>query len=175
MGRIQFPKIQWIAWIYMLILGCLLLHGCGADEEARDDYYTELQNLVFYGKREIPLEITPNVSQPAIAWRTTGLKYVVVTIFDAKIDLKIDQIANPQDALWTWNTGLGHGREGNISFSDGFDVQNGYIRSTTTPLRPGIYYVAAWGYDENYKLIASSKEYQYVYSPNKEVESNENN
>jgi len=170
MGEIQLLKIPRAVWIYMLILGCIFLCGCGSEEESaadrwNGDYYTELQNLVFYGTWEIPLEITPNVSQPAIAWNTTGLKYVVITIFDSKVDIKAGRIANPQDAVWTWNTGLGRGREGNISFSDGFDMRNGEIQSTTTPLRAGIYYIAAWGYDENYKLIRSSKEYQYVYSP----------
>jgi hypothetical protein len=172
MEKMQLLTISRLAWIYMLILGFLLLHGCGGEEEGvstlgrkADDYYTELQNLVFYGRYEISLEITPNVSQPAFAWRTTGLKYVVITIFDSKIDIKAGRIANPQDAVWTWNTGLGRGREGNISFSDGADVRNGEIQNTATPLRVGVYYIAAWGYDENYTLTHSSKEYQYVYSP----------
>jgi hypothetical protein len=169
MEKMQLLKIPRAAWVYMLILGCLFLYGCGAEEESASersgDYYTELQNLVFYGSYEISLEITPNVSQPAFAWRTTGLKYVVITIFDSKIDIKAGRIANPQDAVWTWNTGLGRGREGNISFSDGADVRNGEIQNTATPLRVGVYYIAAWGYDENYTLTHSSKEYQYVYSP----------
>ena len=179
MGKMQLLTISRAVWIYgktkssvascMLILGCLFLHGCGGEMEEGaemryDDYYTELQNLVFYGTYEISLEITPNVSQPAFAWRTTGLKYVVITIFDSKIDIKAGQIANPQDAVWTWNTGLGRGREGNVSFSDGADVRNGEIQNTTTPLRAGIYYIAAWGYDENYTLTHSSKEYQYIHS-----------
>ena len=165
-------RLRWFSAVAfcMLILGCIFLYGCGGGEESaterwNGDYYTELQNLVFYGTWEIPLEITPNVSQPAIAWNTTGLKYVVITIFDSKVDIKAERIANPQDAVWTWNTGLGRGREGNISFSDGFDMRNGEIQNTTTPLRAGIYYIAAWGYDENYRLTRSSKEYQYVYSP----------
>jgi len=160
-------------WISMLILGCFFLYGCaggdaesmGADEEY---YYSKIQNLLFYGTREISLEITPNVSNPSFAWYTTGLKYVVVTIFNSKIDLKENRIANPEDAVWTWNSGLGKGREGNVSFSDGrnvVDVVNGDILKTAppSPLAPGTYYIAAWGYDEYYNLTHSSKEYQYAY------------
>ena len=156
-------------WMSALILGCFLLFGCaeGDAELAADEsgkyYYPQIQNLIFYGTWELPLEITPNVSNPSFAWDATGLKYVVVTIFKAKIDLKGNEIANPEDAVWTWNTGLGKGREGNISFSDGRDMVNGEIQKTSTPspLPSGTYYIAAWGYDDYYNLTYSSKEYQY--------------
>ena len=87
----------------------------------------------------------------------------VITIFSSKIDLKDNRIANPQDAVWTWNTGMGRGRDGNISFSDGRDMRNGEIQKTATPLSPGTYYIAAWAYDGKYNLIRSSKEYLYEY------------
>ena len=155
-------------WITLLILNCFLC-GCGSEDyagmESDEYYYPEIQNVLFYGRGGLSLEITPNVDQPSIAWRATGLKYVVVTIFKSKIDLKGDQIANPQDAIWTWNTGLGRGREGNIGFSDGVDMSNGAFLTTTTPLSPETYYIAAWAYDSNYELILSSKEYQYEYTP----------
>ena len=157
-----------VTCISMLILGCFFLYGCGADEAAEGewaDYYPEIQNLVFYRTNEIPLEITPNVSQPAFAWNATGLEYIVITIFNSKIDLKTGRIANSEDAVWTWNTGLGQGREGNISFSDGYDVRNGVIQDSITSLKAGVYYIAAWGYDDEYTLTHSSKEYQYVYNP----------
>jgi len=159
-------------WISMLIMGCFFLYGCADDEEdgvtaADEYYYPQIQNLLFYGTREISLEITPNVSNPSFAWDATGLKYVVVSIFNSKIDLKDDRIANPEDAVWTWNNGLGKGREGNVSFSDGRNVVNGEIQKTglPSPLAPRTYYIAAWGYDKYYNLTHSSKEYQYEYYP----------
>ena len=170
MKKHTFAIVQ-VAWIFMLILGCFFLYGCAEDLEdisgtlGRTDYYPELQNVVFYATREIPLEITPNVSQPAFAWNATGLEYIVITIFNSKIDLKTSRIANSEDAVWTWNTGLGQGREGNISFSDGYDVRNGVIQDTVTSLKSGVYYIVAWGYDDEYTLTHSSKEYQYVYNP----------
>ena len=172
MNKTHFFALIHATWISMIILGCFLLYGCAeGDAELADKsgeyYYPAIQNLLFYETREISLEITPNVSNPSFAWYTTGLKYVVVTIFKSKIDLKGNEIANPEDAVWTWNTGLGKGREGNISFSDGRDVANGEIQKTTTPspLDTGTYYIAVWGYDEYYNLTHSSKEYQYEYHP----------
>jgi hypothetical protein len=32
-----------------------------------------------------------------------------------------------------------------------------------TPLAPGTYYIAAWGYSEEYDLLYSSKEYLYIF------------
>ena len=158
-----------IAPIPMLVLACFLC-GCGTgDEEAEmgadEYYYPKTQNILFYGTGEISLEITPDVAQPSFAWRATGLRYVVITILNSKIDLKDNRIANPEDAVWTWNTGLGKGREGNVSFSDGRDVRYGEIQDTVSPLSPGTYYIAAWGYDDDYDLIRSSKEYQHKYYP----------
>jgi len=154
------------AWICIIVC---FLYGCGSsnDEESSGDYYyPEIQNLLFYGTYDIPLEFTYNVSQPSFAWRATGLKYTVITIFESKIDLQgRDQIANPEEAIWTWNSGMGRGREGNISFSDGRDMNNGEIQETITPLSPGKYYIAAWAYDDQYNLICSSNEYLYEYNP----------
>lgn len=148
----------------ILVLICSL-YGCdeAALEEGEAYYYPRTQNILFYETREISLEITPKVSQPSFAWKATGLKYMVITIFNSKIDLKDNRIANPEDAVWTWNTGMGRGREGNVSFSDGRDVRYEEIQNTVTRLSPGIYYIAAWGYDDEYNLVSSSKEYQYRY------------
>jgi hypothetical protein len=158
-------------WIPILILSCLL-YGCEIsvnDDEgyglADESYNPRTQNIIFYNTSELFLEIQPNVAEPTFAWTFTGSRYIVITIFRAKIDLRENQIANTEDAVWTWNTGLGKGREGNVSFSDGQDVIDGEIQSTTTPLSPGMYYIAAWGYDDRYNLIYSSKEYPYEYTP----------
>jgi hypothetical protein len=166
-----FSAIQ-ITCIPILILSCLL-YGCGLDTSEDDSryetedgyYYPKTQNIIFYNTEEVPLEISENVADPSFAWRATGLRYFVITIFNSKIDLKENQIANTEDAVWTWNTGMGKGREGNVSFSDGRDVIGGEIQSTVAPLPAGTYYIAAWGYDDRYNLIYSSKEYLYVYTP----------
>lgn len=156
----------------VLILICLLItigliQGCSESEteesKSGNYYYPNVQNLIFFGTFEIVLEITPNVSQPSFAWNATGLKHVIITIFKSKIDLKDNQIANINDAIWTWNTGMGRGREGNISYSDGRDMRNGKILETVTPLTPGVYYIASWAYDDRYTLVGSSKEYKYEY------------
>jgi len=156
------------AIIPILILSCVL-YGCSDtdddDDYAMDEsyYYPEIQNRLFLRTSSVSLEITSDVSQPSFAWRATGSKYFVITIFKSKIDLKDNRIANPEDAVWTWNTGLGKGREGNISYSDGRDVRNEEIQYTVTRLPYGTYYIAAWGYDDEYNLLYSSKEYLYEY------------
>ncbi|MDQ1329131.1 MAG: hypothetical protein QG641_2420 [Candidatus Poribacteria bacterium] len=151
-----------------LAISISFVYGCsnGDSETANDNYYyPETQNILFFGTWELNLEITSNVSQPSFAWQATGLKYVVITVFDSKIDLKNNQIANPEDAVWTWNTNMGRGREGNIGFSDGRDMRLGVIQDTVTSLKPGVYYISAWAYDNNYNLIRSSKEYRFEYNP----------
>ena len=158
-----------IAWIPVLVLSCFLF-ACGTGEdgdlaEEAGDYYTRTQNIVFYGTRAMSLEITPDVAEPSIAWDATGLKYVVITVLKSRIDLKNNRIANTEDAVWSWNSGMGRGREGNVSFSDGRDMRNGEAQETVSPLPPGTYYVAAWGYDDDYDLIYSSKEYKHEYQP----------
>ena len=151
---------------FLLIITNVFLAGCssGDAETAKDYYYPETQNILFFGTQEITLEITQNVSQPSFGWDATGLKYVVITIFSSKIDLKQNQISNTKDAVWTWNTGMGKGREGNVSFSDGRDIHNSIIQETVTPLKPGVYYIAAWVYDDSYNLTHSSKEYRFEYN-----------
>jgi hypothetical protein len=151
-----------------LAVSISFIYGCSSsDTETTSDnyYYPQTQNILFFGTWELNLEITSNVSQPTFAWQATGLKYVVITIFNSKIDLKNNQITNTQDAVWTWNTDMGRGREGNIGFLDGRDMRNGVIQETVAPLKPGVYYISAWAYDDNYNLIRSSKEYKFEYNP----------
>ena len=161
-----------------LFVSLFVVLSCGDSDEGYEDVaamgaermivpksdYTQLQNQIFYGTSQINLEITPKSNTPSFAWRTTGSKFVVLTIFGDKIDLRGETVANPQDVVWTWHSGIGKGRGGNVSFSDGVDVRNGEISSpaTATSLAPNsIYYIAIWGYDDAYNLMYSSKEYKY--------------
>ena len=89
--------------------------------------YTQLQNQIFYGTIPINLEITPKSNTPSFAWRTTGSRFIVLAVFEDKIDLEGKAVTNSQDVVWTWHSGIGKGREGNVSFSDGADVKNGEI------------------------------------------------
>ena len=160
--------------IYFLFISLFVLLSCGGSDESYEDAtdgmivprsdYTQLQNQIFYGTVPIELEITPKSNTPSFAWRTTGSKFMVLTIFEDKIDLRGKTVANPQDVVWTWHSGVGKGREGNVSFSDGADVEKSEISNpaTATSLEPNsIYYIAIWGYDDAYNLMYSSKEYKY--------------
>ena len=161
-----------------LFISLFVLLSCGGSEESYEDAtamdaegmivprsnYAQLQNQIFYGTVPIELEITPKSNTPSFAWRTTGSKFMVLTIFEDKIDLRGKTVANPQDVVWTWHSGVGKGREGNVSFSDGADVEKSEISNpaTATSLEPNsIYYIAIWGYDDAYNLMYSSKEYKY--------------
>jgi hypothetical protein len=164
-------NIHILAFIIISFITVLILVGCGtgseesADVSTGESYQPKIQNLIFYGTWEIRMEITPNVPDPSFAWDSTGLKYVVITVFRSRIDIKNNQIANPEDAIWTWNTSMGRGREGNVTYSDGRDMRNGIIQETNTRLAPGTYFIAAWGYSENYDLLYSSQEYKHSYNP----------
>ncbi|MBB14187.1 hypothetical protein CMK22_02895 [Candidatus Poribacteria bacterium] len=166
---------------YFLLISLFLFLSCGDSDESyrevetvsmdgmlvpRDDY-TQLQNQIFYGTIQIDLEITPKSNIPSFAWRTIGSRFMVLAVFEDKIDLEGKTITNPKDVVWTWHSGIGKGREGNVSFSDGVDVRNGEIANSTavTSLEANsIYYVAIWGYDDAYNLMYSSKEYKYQTS-----------
>ena len=162
-------KLSIFALASIIILSSIILSGCGSEDQEADSRYgsdeTRIQNLIFYNTWEIRLEITKNTPEPLFAWNSTGMKYVILTVFRSRIDVKDNQIANPEEAIWTWNTGMGRGREGNVSFSDGRNAINGEIQNTVTPLVPGTYFVAAWAYDSSYNLYYSSKEYQHTYYP----------
>lgn len=160
-------------WIPILILS-FLLYGCeisinddGEGGLADEFNNPRIENIIFYNTNEIFLVIGQNEAGLIFSWESTDSRYFVITIFKAEIDinLKENQIANTDEAVWTWNTGLEKGRKGNVSFSDGQDVIDGEIQSTTTPLSPGTYYIAAWGYDDRYNLTHSSEEYPYEYVP----------
>ena len=139
------------------------LSGDGDDAFGAQTDYTTLQNQVFLKTFRLDLEITQGTAEPSFAWQATASRYVVLAIFKEKIDLKQNQISNLEDVVWTWNTGLGKGREGNVSYSDGVDVVNGVIQDSVAPLVPGTYYIAAWAYSDDYELLYSSKEYLYQF------------
>ena len=164
-------------YIYTLLYMIYLLTGCSsdmssADQEAFDsspqsasDFNTQLQNQIFYNTTSLEIEIKPvNSNSPSFAWTATGSRYMVIAIFKDKIDLKENRIANTQDAIWSWHSGIGRGREGNVSYSDGVDMINGQLQSASTLLNPGVYYILAWGYDGYYNLAYSSEEYLYEYN-----------
>jgi len=164
--------------IYFLFISLFVLLSCGGSDESYEDAtaentdgmivprsdYTQLQNQIFYGTIPINLEITPKSNTPSFAWRTTGSRFIVLAIFEDKIDLEGKTVTNPQDVIWTWHSGIGKGREGNVSFSDGADMKNGEISNPAiaTFLEPNsIYYVAIWGYDDADNVMYSSKEHRY--------------
>ena len=161
----------WICllWIIVVVAGCDSMDELSLESGTDSDEYglvrrnsdTVLQNRIFYRTMMVELEITPVSPTPSFAWRAMGSKYMVITVFNQKIDLINDTIANSTDAVWTWHSGIGHGREGNVSFSDGADIRNGVILNKATPLASGDYFIALWGYDDSHDLAYSSREYRY--------------
>jgi hypothetical protein len=99
---------------------------------------------------------------PEFSWEATGQQLVFLAVFNTNIIVSNNAIANPQNIVWAWNTGLGTGREGSVFFSDGESVVNGKLapNSPPTPLISGQTYVwAVWAWDNNgYKISNASTE-----------------
>jgi len=153
-----------LLFILLLTPSLIFFLACGDDDSAlAGDDYAPYQNLIFRNTTAVSTVwvSTNGTKTPTFYWPATGKKYVVVTIFREQLDVKNNRIMNTNAAAWTWNTGLGKGIEGNITFADGVDMVNGKIQSTTSPLTNGTYYWAVWAFDDNYELTHSSIQFEY--------------
>ena len=103
-------------------------------------------------------------SKPFLSWVPTGLRFVMVGIFDSIPEVsQINgfHISNPSSLIWAWNTELGTGREGAIHYSGGLRFKDGgFVGGVPAPLtvRSRLYYWAIWAWDENAdQIIYSSR------------------
>ena len=87
----------WICLLMALVPGCSSMDELLPESEADSDEYgltrrksdTVLQNRIFYRTMMVELEIIPASATPSFAWRAMGSKYMVITVFDQKIDLGV--------------------------------------------------------------------------------------
>jgi hypothetical protein len=102
--------------------------------------------------------------RPSFAWAKTHLKYVVAAIFNRRIQINTgkNEIGNPQDIVWVWNTGMSSGQEGAIGFSDGCNLTDGVIQYNKKPApldHDSNYVWAIWAWNsETLEIIYSSRE-----------------
>lgn len=103
--------------------------------------------------------------RPQLAWEFTGHELIAAAIFERDVELVANgaSIANVEDAVWLWNSGMGGanaaGNRVRVDFSDGRDVLNGQVQPTVTPLDSGRLYrwlVWAWN-DTGTQVVASSR------------------
>jgi len=102
---------------------------------------------------------------PTFTWRVTGRRYVYLGVFSNNFVVSNGNIININDNVWAWHSGLGTGREGNVSYSDGVNVVRGELQiGPPTSLRSGQGYVwAVWAWGNNgTEITHSSKEMFFV-------------
>ena len=103
---------------------------------------------------------------PMFAWEATGSKMVFLGIFVNNINITAGQIANIDDNIWAWHSGLGKGRIGSVAFDDGFDTVNGMLQTDRppTPLFENTPYIwAIWAWSDDGNLIShASREMLFV-------------
>lgn len=110
----------------------------------------------------IPASNSTVSTTPDFSWTATTKGLVYLAVFSANIQVAGGGIANPQDIVWAWNTGLKTGREGSVKFTDGRSVVNGrmVLDSPPQPLVSGKNYVwAVWAWDDaGYAVVKASPE-----------------
>jgi hypothetical protein len=149
----------------------LLFGGCSKDSSpAGPPSDVGLNNPVFADaaliETGIPAFKDTVAATPTFTWRATGRKYVYLAVFTKNLVVSGGRIANTEDNIWAWHSGLGTGREGNVSFSDGVDVRDGVLQigKPPTPLTSGNGYLwAVWAWqDDGTEIVASTKEMYFV-------------
>lgn len=153
---------------------CLLLAltyavgmGCGSGAAGPGDARLPIDSLA--SNSVVPGTSLINVLAPALgcvtstspgfAWVATGRSLVMLGVFVENIDVRQQSITNPEANVWAWHTGLGLGREGNVSWQDGITVQDGEFRPDIPlqPLPPNTgFNWAIWAWDHSGLAITHS-------------------
>jgi hypothetical protein len=147
----------------LLLAAGLLTIGCGSSSSAPSNDSFVYQNQIFTSTAELGAAASnPDTGRPSFSWPATGLKHVVVAIFRAHIDVQSNLIVNTDQVVWIWHTGIGRGREGNVTFDDGASAvdDEGRPQGSPSTLQGGTYYWAVWALDEEGTPVESSIEYQ---------------
>jgi hypothetical protein len=148
--------LRYSQWLLSVLSLCLLAAvGCADDAGSSGSEFV-YQNQLFAGSSLMQAAQSGNANEPSFSWPQTGLLHVACAIFDQHIEVQRQQIVNSHRAVWTWHTGLGKGREGNVLFSQGSSVPNGSQPAKT--LAPGTYYWAVWAFDDNGDVHVSTIE-----------------
>ena len=156
--------------------GCLLgaiifagILGCGDDDTIWVD--PNMENAVFASadrlvETGVPAFDDTTTTTPEFSWRSTGQKFVYLAVFTSNIEVRNKQIINREDNVWSWHSGLGTGREGNVKFEHGRDMVDGKMLESgpPTPLVPGETYVwAVWAWDDQgIEITYSSQEIRFT-------------
>lgn len=152
-------------FLFVLFLITILFTGisCALLESGTASLPT-YQNQIFRSATLFDIQFPTNGNwQPWFSWTTANMKYMVIGIYSNPVSVKDDAIQNPQDMVWTWNTGITNVANNQIFFSDGRDVAGSVIQTNATALSfSNTYYIAAWAYDSNYNLVYSTVQYTYT-------------
>lgn len=93
-------------------------------------------------------------TEPIFEWNSVNNELIAVAIFESNVKLSSDlrRIENVEEAIWTWNTGIGgetkNSNKTRVSYSQGKDIIDGEITESITPLEPGkVYTWAVWAWN----------------------------
>ena len=103
-------------------------------------------------------------SLPLLAWDSIGIKIITTAIFTEEIQVSGSRIINTNDIIWQWHSGMEHGQEGRVQYSDGRNVINDTLDYANQPdsLNEGHYYWAVWGWGESgTRILYSSRELEF--------------
>ncbi len=102
---------------------------------------------------------------PVFRWTDVWPDYLAVAVSTEPFNVVNGTIANADQIIWMWNPGMESGVRGNVSFLEGKPVKNKNILSEKQPLplQNGLYYWAAWYWDNGGRTILFSTQEQVIY------------
>ncbi len=115
------------------------------------------QNNLFTNTTRLAAAVNiPVPGEPSFSWQATGRKHVVCAIFSDRVQVRRNEITNPDKIVWMWHSGLATGREGNILFKHG--VAGAESTQSANPLPRGSYFWGVWVFDDSGTPIMSTVE-----------------
>ena len=128
--------------------------------------YADSIGTQYYVQGDSNYSLLPDTlnDRPILAWDSIYTVLVTVAISQNPILVSAGEITNNSDLVWQWHSGMEFNNYNRIQYSEGKNVINGEIsyESTPSPLTPGHYYWAVWGWSNSgIRVLYSSRQHEF--------------
>lgn len=145
-----------LTWI-LATLACATACDDGSGVDADDFVY---HNGILRDVSALQAAASGTPQRPDFSWPATNEKHVVCAVFRRRINVRRNEITNPDDIVWLWHSGLAKGRDGNVLYAHGLANERGGAPPARLPA--GTYFWAVWALDEQGLPVAATDEYTLV-------------
>jgi len=101
---------------------------------------------------------------PLIKWDTIDSPMTIVAIANDSLTVKNNNIVNINSIMWIWHNGMKKGKNGQVYFAEGCNVEKGCIKYNESIIDTlkidNTYYLYIWGFDyygKNIKYASKTK------------------